>query len=117
MGPAICVVLFIQPERVTAGPFTLHGDGRSFDSNSDPAQSRGYVWISLASNQVETHMNPSAYIFPASVAGHEAYVWTEPSERNTWSINRGEHGEVNVQYDLVISGPLDWTGTAPHING
>jgi len=44
-GPTICVALFIKPPRVQAGPFTLHGDGRDFSSNSDPSQSRGYAWI------------------------------------------------------------------------
>jgi RHS repeat-associated protein len=117
IGPAICMALFIQPERVTAGVFTLHGDGRSFDSNSDPAQSRGYAWISLASDQVEIHMNPSTYIFPASVAGHEAYLETAASPQNQWSVSRGEQGEITVHYDLVVSGPLEQSGVAPHING
>jgi hypothetical protein len=117
IGPALCVALFIQPERVEAGLFTLQGDGRSFDSNSDPAQSRGYAWISLAADQVEIHMNPSTYILPASVAGHEAYLETEASPRNQWSVSRGEQGEITVQYDLVVSGPLEQSGVAPHING
>jgi RHS repeat-associated protein len=117
MGPALCVALFIQPDQVQAGPFTLQGDGRTFDSDSDPSQSRGYAWISLNTDQVETHMNPSTYIFPASVVGHEAYLETEASTQNQWVVNRGEHGEITVQYNLVVSGPLEQTGTAPHING
>jgi RHS repeat-associated protein len=117
MGPAICMALFIEPARVEAGLFTLQGDGRSFDSNSDPAQSRGYAWISLAADQVEIHMNPSTYILPASVAGHEAYLETEASSQNRWTVRRGEQGEITVAYDLVVSGPLEQSGVAPHING
>ncbi len=116
-GPTICVALFIKPPRVSAGPFTLHGDGRGFSSNSDPSQSRGYTWIDTNTGEAETHMNPSGYIYPASIAGHEAYVWTEPSEKNTWSVSKGEDGSITVQYDLVVSGPLDKMDAAPHING
>lgn len=116
MGPTICVALFIKPDKISAGPFVIHGDGRDFSNESDPAQSRGYAWISLNSDEAETHMNPSGYIFPAIVTGGETVYW-EPSEKNAWSVSRGEHGEVNVQYDLVVSGPLEKSGTAPRING
>lgn len=116
-GPTICMALFIKPDRVEAGPFTLHGDGRSFDNNSDPSQSRGYAWIGVGSDHVETHMNPSTYIAPASIVGHEGYITVDPSPQNHWLITRKENGDIMVQYDLVISGILDISGTAPHING
>ena len=117
MGPTICVALFIAPQRIDVPPITLHGDGRSFDSNSDPKASRGYAWIAVTSSKVKTHMNPSIYIFPASIAGHEAYLETEPSKRNTWVVKRSAGGTIDVEYNLVVSGPLDKSGLAPHING
>jgi hypothetical protein len=117
MGSAICISLFIKPARIAAGPVTLHGDGRDFSSNSDPAHSRGYAWISVGSDQVETHMNPSVYIWPASIVGHEAYEEVAPSANNKWTVTRGEDGEITVSYDLVVSGILDQSGAAPHING
>lgn len=117
MGPTICVALFIKPDRISAGPVAVHGDGRDFSSNSAPEKSRGYLWISLNSDKIEAKLNPSLTIVPASVAGHEGFIWSEPSEANKWSVNHGEHGGINVEYDLVISGPLEKSGTAPNLNG
>ncbi|GAB4582091.1 MAG: hypothetical protein Fur0022_48440 [Anaerolineales bacterium] len=116
-GPAICVALFIEPSRISAGPFTLHGDGRSFSPDSDPGASRGYIWVSPDGTQYEAHMNPSAYIIPASTSGIDAYWYVEPSDKNTWTVTASENGYITIEYDLVISGILDSTGAAPHING
>ncbi|MCB9121795.1 MAG: RHS repeat-associated core domain-containing protein [Caldilineaceae bacterium] len=112
MGPTICMALFIKPPTINAGPLTLHGDGRDFSSNSDPGASRGYIWIPLADPQnYVAHMNPSGYIFP----GQTTYF--PPSDQNDWYVTPITDGTILVRYDLVISGPLEWFETAPHING
>jgi len=115
----ICMALFIEPSTVQAGPLTVHGDGRSFQSDSDPGASRGYIWIDIESGEWETHMNPSGYATP----GHQfapvpnSFVYFEPSESNVWDVSI-DGNLITVSYDLVISGPLEWgPGIAPHING
>ena len=133
MGRTLCIALFIAPDSIYAGPLEVHGDGRSFDNDSHPAASRGYAWISLDQDETVTHMNPSGYYLPVltyagnqttprvgstpALAVNEELVWFPPSDKNTWAVSRDEHGAIIVSYDLVISGPLDWTGAAPHING
>ncbi|MBX3000483.1 MAG: RHS repeat-associated core domain-containing protein [Caldilineaceae bacterium] len=128
MGATICLALFIQPSSVPAGPFTVKGDDRDFSSNSDPEKSRGYIWISLDSEKVESHMNPSGYYYteydyyPAAhgvikVPKSEGIEWYEPSQNNHWNVQRSRDGTITVAYDVVISGPLEQFGTAPHING
>ncbi len=116
MGATICVALFIMPETVMGG---IHGDGRNFSNASNPDESRGYIWISLdEQNNVVSVMNPSGYTFaPEKWLNENAdgLIWTQPSENNQWSVVYGDDGEISVEYDLVISGPLE--GVAPHING
>ena len=116
-GPAICVSLFIAPGEVSAGPFRLHGDGRGFQSDSDPGASRGYIWISPDGSKYEPHMNSSAYIFPASSSGHDFEWWVEPSDSNSWTVTTYDGGYITIDFDLVIAGILDESGSAPHING
>ena len=108
------MALFIKPAKVKAGPFTLHGDGRDFSSNSDPGQSRGYAWIDVNTGEAETHMNPSGYDFNPLGDG---FTWFDPSRENTWFVSKGKDGSISVQYDLVVSGPLNRIDVAPHING
>lgn len=131
MGATICMALFIQPESVPAGPFTVHGDGRGFQNNSDPAASRGYIWISTETGEVFSHMNPSVYFdmidfydpgVPIAMApgphARIADVTYPASTKNSWVVSGpNEKGEIVVNYKLVISGPLDQSGTAPYING
>ncbi len=73
MGPTICFSLFIKPASIglplrtgtlldQLNPVVLHGDGRDFSSNSDPARSRGYMWIKLDASTAELHVNPTGYI-------------------------------------------------------
>ncbi|MFZ1398424.1 MAG: RHS repeat-associated core domain-containing protein, partial [Candidatus Promineifilaceae bacterium] len=45
LGAIICVSLFIEPSQLNAGPFLVHGDGRSFQIDSSPEASRGYIWV------------------------------------------------------------------------
>ena len=119
-GPAICVALFIEPSEVKAGPFRLHGDGRGFSANSDPAASRGYIWVSPDGSKHQSEMNPSGYIsgpFPGDLVSSGYTVWFDPSDDNTWTVSTSEDGSIIIGYDLVVSGPLDASGTAPHING
>lgn len=128
MGPAICLSLFIKPPRIAAGDKVLHGDGRDFSSDSDPAASRGYVWIPTGDpTQAETHMNQTGYIeytqvycaadcsssYPIKL--QESIRWEGPSSQNTWTVTPGDNGAINVSYDLVLAGDLEQT--APHING
>jgi len=113
----ICLALFILPRTISAGGvFTLHGDGRDFSSDSPLDASRGYVWIDLGTREAEPHVNPTAYIFHAGPDIY-AYIWHEPSPKNRWSLNNLADGSISLEYDLVVSGYLDWTGAAPHING
>jgi RHS repeat-associated protein len=119
-GPAICVALFIEPSAVKAGPFTLRGDGRGFSPNSEKAASRGYIWISPDGSKVESTMNPSGYItgpFPGDLVSSGYTILFDPSNDNTWSVTPSGDGSITVEFDLVVSGPLHATGTAPHING
>ena len=128
MGAAICVALFIQPEAISAGPLVVHGDGRGFSNNSDPSASRGYAWIPLDGSPAQTHMNPSGYIVPTlgsdqvpmspvPLPGGTTTFWFPASDKNTWNVTQRDDETVVVNYDLVISGPLEGSGTAPHING
>jgi hypothetical protein len=112
------MALFIEPTTVNAGLLTVHGDGRSFQSDSDTGASRGYIWIDIAAGTWETHMNPSGYILPGNLLG-PGMDWVryfDPSESNVWDVSI-DGNLITVTYDLVISGPLELTGTAPHING
>jgi RHS repeat-associated protein len=133
MGPTICMALFIKPPTINAGPLILHGDGRDFSSNSDPGAARGYIWIPLADPQnYVAHMNPSGYVVlaPTPIATRpligptvvdyplqERLKYFPPSDQNRWDVTSGAEGTIQVEYDLVVSGLLEWTGTAPHING
>jgi RHS repeat-associated protein len=132
MGPTICMALFIQPSTIAAGPMTVHGDGRGFSSASDPAASRGYIWIPVAEPQnFHAQMNPSGYLAPATLplstasqgpvaltpAKAEGMLYFPSSAENRWTVEGQANGVIEVSYDLVISGPLEWSGAAPHING
>lgn len=130
MGTTNCLALFIQPATVNAGPLLLHGDGRDFQPDSDPTASRGYVWISLDTGTVQTHMNPSGYVTgytykPRYDKANDvwlndvelSYTFHEPSPKNHWSVTKQKGGQITIQYDLVVSGPLDKKDIAPHING
>ena len=48
-------------------------------------------------------------------------IWWEfgiqPSQRNSWRIRTNPTGSITLSFDLVISGILDLTDSAPHING
>jgi RHS repeat-associated protein len=119
MGPTICMALFIEPARIEIIPGVLevHGDNRTFSSNSNPAHSRGYIWLPIKDpDSCGFQMNPSGYIIPPS--GDLAGIWyTEPSQRNNWTISSSSTGSITLSFDLVISGILDLTDAAPHING
>jgi RHS repeat-associated protein len=134
MGATICIALFIKPPSISAAPgITVHGDGRDFSRNSAPSASRGYAWISLDTGEIRTHMNDSGYHLPAwrsapfpadsvpmspiRAPSGTTVQWFKPSDKNTWEVKRAANGAIQVRYDLVISGPLDWSGAAPHING
>jgi RHS repeat-associated protein len=116
LGPTICMALFIEPAKVTAGPYTLRGDGRSFSSNSDPLASRGYIWIPVEHPEhYQSYVNPSRYIY--DFYSREAVQAHSPSKENRWTVSKEANGVIEVTYDLVISGPLNAMGAAPHING
>jgi RHS repeat-associated protein len=133
LGPTLCMALFIQPSTIAAGPITVHGDGRGFSNASDPAASRGFIWIPVAEPQnFHAQMNPSGYLasvsLPLSTAPQgpaaltparviEGMLYFPPSAENRWTVKEGANGAIEVSYDLVISGPLEWSGAAPHING
>jgi hypothetical protein len=119
-----------MPDRVSVagGVYMLHGDGRDFSSNSDPAASRGYIWISVDDGKVVSQMNQTGYIeaemgndptmnddWAGPVQVGENIRWTGPSSQNQWTVTRGEAGEFTVSYDLVLAGTLE--NVAPHING
>jgi hypothetical protein len=137
--PAICLALFIKPDTVSIpggqfGPpgnlWLLHGDGRDFNSNSDPGASRGYLWISTGGGFSEhqsyggfwlSHMNKTGYVQHYAGSDNPAsnppvINWVEPSPRNAWYVSPGpDDGEYQVVYDLVLGGILE--NIAPHING
>jgi RHS repeat-associated protein len=111
-GPTICVALFIEPATLRAGPFTVHGDGRTFDSDSAPGASRGYIWIDLETLEPRAFMNSSGYVRGDNIQ------WFDPLESNEWVVSvNAEEGSVSIVYDLALSGYLAWGGTAPHIDG
>jgi hypothetical protein len=63
-------------------------------------------------------MNPSGYLFQGNLLspGADSIAYFDPSAFNQWDVSI-EGNVVTVSYDLVISGPLEWTQLAPHING
>jgi len=68
LGPTLCMALFIQPPTIAAGPITVRGDGRGFSSASDPAASRGFIWIPVAEPQhFHAQTNPSGYVVPMTL--------------------------------------------------
>ena len=115
----ICFALFIKPDRISAGPFSLHGDGRDFEYGSDPDASRAYLWINLDQNSFDPHANPSGYIWQTldwtGAVIDERIEWFKPSDQNRWDVQFGDDGSVTVTYDLVLSGYLE--NAAAHING
>gem|GEM_PF-807043 len=134
----ICMALFIKPPEVSVNytNIILHGDGRSFSKNSGPSQSRGYIWINVDTGQAYPHMNPTGYIFtslgltcsvpvgPEGTFGppqlgvgqsRSAIYYFNPSTANQWNVNKTSNGSIEVNYDLVLAGPLEQI--APHING
>ena len=118
-GPAICLALFIEPSEVMVGPLTGGGDGRGFMSDSDSTQSRAYVWISLDSDRVEMHGNPTSFKAPVLAGGRIGWFWLKmgPSEENSVDVTRlsSDHGQVIiVSLDLVLAGLPQWA--SPHIN-
>jgi hypothetical protein len=119
MGPTICMALFIEPSRidVVPGVIEVHGDNRTFSNNSDPADSRGYIWLKIKDpDSCGFQMNPSGYLIPPG--GNMYGIWyTAPSQRNSWTVKSSATGSITFSFDLVISGVLDLTNAAPHING
>jgi len=132
------MALFIKPPEVSVNytNIILHGDGRSFSKNSGPSQSRGYIWINVDTGQAYPHMNPTGYIFtslgltcsvpvgPEGTFGppqlgvgqsRSAIYYFNPSTANQWNVNKTSNGSIEVNYDLVLAGPLEQI--APHING
>jgi hypothetical protein len=63
-------------------------------------------------------MNPSGYLFQGNLLspGADSIAYFDPSSFNAWDVSI-EDNVITVSYDLVISGPLEWTQSAPHING
>ncbi len=127
MGAAICMALFIQPSMIAAGPLMVHGDNRDFSNTSSPASSRGFIWIPVAeAENFHTQMNPSGYLFPIHLLVSttslgpislvpveiEQMVYFPPSHQNMWEVKQEANGIIRVSYDLVISGPLEWTGNS-----
>ena len=109
-GPAICFALFIKPSEIAAGPVIVHGDGRDFSKDSNPAESRAWVWIStVEKDKVILGMNPTGYVFGDHIA------WVSPAADNKLEAKRSDTGAIEVSYDLVLSGFLQ--DIAPHING
>jgi RHS repeat-associated protein len=135
-GSTICVALFIEPETVSPGGITVQGDGRTFSNNSDPSQSRGYLWIHTESGKISWQMNPTRYVVAASddslpsaatgwgppfgspiLAGAgsgEMVIRVSPSADNQWTVIPGENGEFLVQYQLPIAGILESVSPAIH---
>ena len=119
MGQTICMALFIEPSRIEIipGVIEVHGDNRTFSSNSNPTASRGYIWLKIKDpDSCGFQMNPSGYIIPPG--GDLVGIWyTAPSQRNNWTVKSSATGSITLSFDLVISGILDLTDAAPHING
>ena len=79
-------------------------------SQSDPKDSRGWIWIPLTSGQ------PA--VIGTNWSGYGPLpIYFPPSDKNKWTVTKGEDGTITITYDLVVSGPLDTTGAAPHLNG
>jgi hypothetical protein len=134
-GAGVCFALFIAPPELTVALgdiqiARLHGDGRGFSANSDPSQSRMWVYVPTEGDIAYYSVNPSGQwqgLRPYSVPGSEnvttgwnyepeGWIWTAPSGANQLSISRSKSGEITIEYDVVISGvPLEWG--ASHING
>jgi len=108
----------------------VHGDGRGFSANSDPARSRLWVYVPVEGEVAYYSVNPSGQwhdIRPYLAPGAEnmttgwnyepaGWAWTAPSEANQLSISKSKSGQITIEYDVVISGaPLEWV--ASHING
>ncbi len=123
-GSAICMDLFIKPERVSVagGLWVLHGDGRDFSDHSDPGASRGYIWISVDQPREKSQMNFTGYIHPKIVGYRLAFKqigeyieWFPPSSQSSWMVNRPRGSDIEVVFNLVLAGYLETI--APHING
>jgi RHS repeat-associated protein len=120
-GRVICFALFIAPPRmpVAGGVWTLHGDNRSFSSNSNPDASRLWMWLNVDEGTVTIGIAPSGYLRREVVGGYavgsEYMEWHEPSSQNKVTISLDEDGYYVVNYDVVLSGPLE--NIAPRLNG
>ena len=118
----VCFALFIEPATVSVagGLWTLHGDGRSFSSNSDRGASRGYIMIDVANQKViEKRINPTIYVneyvcVEAGCVATSDRPFT-PSDDNKLSVTFANDGSFTITFGMVLAGDLE--DIAPHING
>jgi RHS repeat-associated protein len=103
-GSIICVAFFIP----TAWALHLKGDNRDFSSDSDPSQSRAYIYINTNDGSFSYVVNPSSAIWGGPYAPRtDNYVNVAVDEST---------GELVLTYDLLHSEPLS-DGISPAING
>jgi RHS repeat-associated protein len=90
----ICVDLFIKSDRIALG--FGHGDDRDFDTNSDPSQSRAYLFIFLDSEgkvlDQFVHANTSCTEVGCAgpFEGHNKFT----------ALQDPETGKIHVEWDL-----------------
>jgi RHS repeat-associated protein len=98
---SVCIDLFIQAKRV--GP--LRGDGRTFDANAAPSQSRAQIVVAPGGKATTT-------VSPSCVAGVGC---NGPRSDNTVTTTQGANGSVTVDFNLKNSAvPF---GASPDIDG
>jgi RHS repeat-associated protein len=138
-GTVICVDLFIETSTIIFGLGS--GDGRTFDSNSDPSQSRGYLYVYLDNSgkfvRREQYVNPSCFTFTTRCFGpypgyNEFTVHQDPASLDitvTWEPLNGFSGflrkdtadalwqEGHLICNILSIGANGVSYTIPSING
>lgn len=95
----MCLDFFIQKQ----SELGFKGDGRSFDPDADPSQSRIQVVVAPGGSGISTHVSDSCGLFGCY----------GPSRRNRVSLERGVNGSFSVTVSAYNSAAF---GMAPAIN-
>ncbi|MEZ4661501.1 MAG: RHS repeat-associated core domain-containing protein [Caldilineaceae bacterium] len=122
-GSVICIAFFIPMERA----LNLKGDNRGFDYDSEPDESRAYLYVDLekgaSTKSIELHMNPSTgYFNGRSTSAHNVnepgivgYIKQAAGYGNWFEFSQ-QDDELVFKYSLNQSanhGPF----VAPSIDG
>jgi RHS repeat-associated protein len=101
-GAIICIAAFIPTAFSNAGPKSYTGDDRSFSSNSQPDQSRMWMWVDAKSGEVLQ----VSFHDTVSETG-TVYRWKDNPRKNHSYVDSSKSldGTINVRYAFYCADP------------